>query len=109
MLRNKAGQVVTANLTNRSTGLPVDSGVVTVQVLGDGGTKVAGVGDIENAVPRRPIGRRMIRIREQLKPNRYCPINDKRQDSGFRSANSSRNPDCQACSLQPNSSKFATS
>lgn len=48
MIRNEAGQVVTANLIYRTTGLPVSSGVVTVDVLGAGSTKVAGVGTIEN-------------------------------------------------------------
>jgi hypothetical protein len=48
MIRNRAGQVITAALINRTTGFPVDSGTVTVQVLGDGGTKTNGAGTIEN-------------------------------------------------------------
>lgn len=48
MIRNLAGQVITAALTNRMTGFPVVSGVVTVEVLGNGGTKTGGLGTIEN-------------------------------------------------------------
>jgi uncharacterized phiE125 gp8 family phage protein len=48
MIRDKDGQVVTANLINRSTGLSVDSGTVTVWVLGNGGGKAPGLGSIEN-------------------------------------------------------------
>lgn len=48
MIRNEAGQVVTANLVNRTDGTPVESGTVTVEVLGSGGSKVAGLGTIEN-------------------------------------------------------------
>ena len=47
MIRNVAGQVVTANLVNRTDGTPVTSGTVTVRVLGDGGTSYVGAGTIE--------------------------------------------------------------
>lgn len=48
MIRNTAGQVVTANLVSRADGTPITSGTVTVEVLGNGGTKSAGSGTIEN-------------------------------------------------------------
>ena len=48
MIRGQDGQVVTANLVNRFDGSEVISGTVTVEVLGHGGTKVPGVGTIEN-------------------------------------------------------------
>lgn len=48
MIRNKAGQVVTANLINITDRLPTTSGTVIVRVLGNGGTKFIGAGPIEN-------------------------------------------------------------
>lgn len=50
MIRNQAGQVITANLVRRTApdpGSAITSGTVTVYVLGDGGTRVAGTGTIE--------------------------------------------------------------
>lgn len=48
MIRNEAGQVVTANLIALADGLPITTGTVTVKVLGNGGTKTTGLGTIEN-------------------------------------------------------------
>lgn len=48
MIKNQAGQVVTANLVALADGTSITSGAVTVEVLGDGGTKTAGLGTIEN-------------------------------------------------------------
>jgi len=48
MIKNQAGQVVTANLVALADGTSITSGTVSVQVLGDGGTKTAGAGTIEN-------------------------------------------------------------